>query len=143
MNTISVRAIIEHKGKFLLVKHKADPTFWCLPGGSMELGENIFSALERELIEETHVKPEIGNLIYIHQIKEKNGYSNPGLYFHIKNSKDYLNHNVSASTHGENEIAEIDWVDITKVNVLPKFLTEELPEIAKKGFNVNTRVRLE
>lgn len=142
-NIISVRAIIEHEGKFLLVKHKADATYWCLPGGRMENGENVLSALERELVEETHVKPEIGSLIYIHQIREKNGYSNPGLYFHIKNYKDYLNHNVAASTHGEHELAEIDWVDITKVTVLPKFLASELPDIAKKGFNVNTRIRLE
>ncbi|MCP6719861.1 MAG: NUDIX hydrolase [Patescibacteria group bacterium] len=142
-NTISVRAIIEYEGKFLLVRNNASADFWCLPGGGMEPGENILSALERELIEETHVKPEISNLIYIHQIREKNGYSNPGLYFHIKNSKDYLNHNVAASTHGGHELAEIDWVDVTKVTVLPRFLASELPDIARNGFNVNTRIRLE
>lgn len=140
---LSVRAIIEYSGEFLLVRHAVDPSFWCLPGGGMETGEDIFSALEREMIEETKVKPVIGNLIYIHQVKEKNGtYSAPGLYFHIKNSKDYINHDLAESTHGKKEIVEIEWLDINKVTVLPKFLSIELPDIAKKGFNVNTRIRL-
>lgn len=143
MGRISVRAIIEYDGKFLLVKHRASATFWCLPGGGIEPGENILSALEREMIEEIHVKPVIGNLIYIHQVKREDGYTSPGLYFHVKNSKDYLNHDVASSTHGKHEIAEIDWFDITRVTVLPKFLASELPEIAKNGFNVNTRIRLE
>jgi len=143
MNRISVRAIIEYKGKFLLVKHKADSSYWCLPGGRIEDGENVLSALERELVEETNVKPEIGNLIYIHQIKENDRYNIPEFFFHVKNAKDYLNHNVADSTHGEHELAEIDWVDVTKVTVLPKFLSNELPDIAKKRFNVHTRIRLE
>ena len=143
MYRISVRAIIEHDGKFLLVKHRADSTFWCLPGGGLEEGENVLSALERELIEETHVKPVIGNLIYIHQVKQDDGYTAPGLYFHIKNAEDYLNHNIYDSSHGKHEIAEIDWFDITKVTVLPKFLATELPDISKNGFNIPARVKFD
>lgn len=143
MSNISVRGIVENEGKFLLVRHKADDSYWCLPGGGMESDEDLFSALERELVEETCIKPEIGNLIYIHQIKTENGYSAPGFFFHIKNSQDYLNHDMNHSSHGKNELVEIDWLDITKITVLPKFLAKELPDIAKNGFNVNTRIRLE
>ncbi len=143
MSKISVRGIIENEGKFLLVRHKADDGYWCLPGGGIEPNEDLLSALQRELIEETCVKPVIGNLIYIHQIKSENGYSNPGFFFHVKNPKDYLNHDMNHSSHGKNELVEMDWFDITKITVLPKFLAKELPDIAKNGFNVNTRIRLE
>lgn len=142
--SISVRAIIEYDGKFLLVKQKSfgSADLWCLPGGRMEPGENIISALERELIEEINVKPEIGNLIYIHQIKEADGtFSIPGFYFHIKNAKDYLKHNINQSSHGTKELEMMEWVDITKVNVLPKFLASELPKISQHDFNVNTKIR--
>lgn len=146
MNCISVRAIIEYEGKFLLVRNKSfgsDHGFWCLPGGGLKTGEDVFSTLKREMVEEMNIVPEIGNLLYIHQIKTDVGYTAPGLFFHIKNAKDYLTYDVEHSTHGKEELAAIDWVDIAEVDVLPKFLKNELPEIIKQGFVVSTRVRLE
>jgi 8-oxo-dGTP diphosphatase len=142
MNRISVRAIIEHAGKFLLVRHTSMPDFWCLPGGRVETGESVFEALKRELVEEMNIKPEIGNLVYIHQIKEKDGYSSPGFFFHVKNTKDFLNHDAAISSHGKAELVEVDWVDIATANVLPEFLSSELPDIAREGFSGNTRIRL-
>jgi ADP-ribose pyrophosphatase YjhB (NUDIX family) len=141
MSRMNARAIIEYGGKYLLVRQKSsNGAFWCLPGGGIEAGEDIISALERELIEEVGVKPVVGNLLFVHQIKDTKGYSLPGFYFHVSNGKDYLHVDTSATTHGELELLEVAFVDIQRVNVLPKFLAGTLPALARLEFNAPTQV---
>ena len=49
---IAVRAFVfDEDDKFLIVKH-ASWQPWCLPGGHIEEGETMFTALEREMQEE-------------------------------------------------------------------------------------------
>lgn len=48
MNLVSVKAIIEHEGKFLFARQHFDTTFWCCLDGSLEPGEDLFPALKRE-----------------------------------------------------------------------------------------------
>jgi len=53
--------IINEKGEILLIKRKAEPGkgLWSIPGGVVELGENLHDALVREVKEETglDIKP--------------------------------------------------------------------------------------
>lgn len=51
---MSVGAIIKHEGKLLLVKRRVEPEKgkWTIPGGAVELGEEIRDALIREVKEE-------------------------------------------------------------------------------------------
>lgn len=50
-------------------------------------------------------------------------------FFHVTNGEDYLNIDLSKTTHGEQEIAEIGFVDPRQSQVLPTFLaTEPLAE---------------
>ena len=51
MSKLGVRAVIENDGLYLLVSNKVSPDFWCLPGGGVESGEDILTAMERELLE--------------------------------------------------------------------------------------------
>jgi ADP-ribose pyrophosphatase YjhB (NUDIX family) len=139
-----VRGIIEYQGKYLLVKNKSSQAdFWCLPGGSVEENEAFLEALEREMIEETGIKPVIGNLLFVHQVKIKDGWSIPGLYFHIKNSKDYLNIDITKTSHGELELNDIDFVDIANAFVLPEFLKTELPKLKKLDFVAPAQFKLD
>jgi len=46
------------------------------------------------------------------------------LFFHVTNVADFINIDLSKTTHGEEEIAEIAFIDASKEHVLPKFLTE-------------------
>ena len=142
MGRMGARGIIEYDGKFFLVRNVVSPDFWCLPGGGIEEGEDVMSAIVRELIEETGITPEIGNLLYIHQVKDPIGFGTPEFLFHIKNGIDYLNFNIHRTTHGEAELAEAGFVDINTVTVLPEFLKAELPELVANGFNAPTQFRL-
>lgn len=142
MNRVSVKAIIEHEGKFLFARQHFDTTFWCCLGGGLESGEDLFSALKRELVEEANVEPVIGNLLFIQQIKTKQGYNLPEFFFHVTNSDAYLNHDKAGSTHGEKELADIDWIDPSQVTIKPEFLAERLPVIVNQNFDVTTELHL-
>ncbi len=56
---------------------------------------------------------------YLHKDNE-----NIELFFGIKNVDDYIDIDLSKTTHGAEEIAEIGYIDTKSNNVLPKFLTE-------------------
>lgn len=49
---VRVAAIIEQDGSVLMVRHeKGADTYWLLPGGGVDFGESLVTALERELRE--------------------------------------------------------------------------------------------
>lgn len=136
---VSVRGIVLHEGKLLCVRLKpykgslqleADSDYWCLPGGGLDEGEALLVGVEREMTEETGVKPIVGNLLYVQQFThgEKDYLE---FFFHITNAEDYLHIDLSKTTHGEIEIAEIGFIDPTTKRVLPEFLqTDPLKKIA-------------
>ena len=128
---IAVRGIVIHDNKILLVrlKHtKVVPEWvrlsWCLPGGGLWDDEAITDGLIREMIEETGVRPFIGNLLYINQFNS-NDKNHIEFFFHVKNSEDYLNPDISKSSHGLEELEEIDFKDLKSTPILPEFLTQE------------------
>lgn len=128
---IAVRGIAIHEGKLLCVrlrKYKENSTeeasYWCLPGGGLESGEAIETGIKREMIEETGIEPVVGNVLYIQQfsLEDKELLE---FFFHIINGQDYLQVDLSKTSHGEKEIAEIAYVDPKTTHILPDFLTTE------------------
>lgn len=126
---ISVRAIVVHDGKLLCVKlhgfsHPVYGDYWCLPGGGLEDGETLLDGIAREMLEETGINPKIGNLMYVHQFKADDT-DHTEFFFGIKNGQDYEHIDLSKTTHGELEIAEIAYVDPAQTFILPTFLSHE------------------
>lgn len=66
--SVSVNAIIEDKGKVLLVKRRKEPFkgYWSLPGGYVEYGESVEEALRREVKEEVGIDIEIDRLLNVY-----------------------------------------------------------------------------
>lgn len=60
-----VRAIIVQNSKILLIKRvKPEIVYWVIPGGGVEEGETIESALQRECLEELGVEVAVGEPIF-------------------------------------------------------------------------------
>lgn len=128
---VAVRAIIEHKGKLLAVQLKPYKTsiileepYWCTIGGGVDVGEALVPALKREVMEEVGIKPVVGNLLYVQQFihgdKEQMEF-----FFHVTNSEEFLEIDLSKATHAAEEIDKIDFITPATVNILPVFLREE------------------
>lgn len=67
---LRVCGILRDHHRVLLLNHSMlneDHIFWNFPGGGMEEGEDIISALQREFREETRLNVAVHELIYIHQ----------------------------------------------------------------------------
>jgi len=136
---IAVRAIIEKDGKLLLVKLKpydtAEPEdYWCTVGGGVDVCEPLEDAIVREIIEETGIAPVIGNLLYVMQWKnEQDDVENIEFFFHVTNSSDFTKIDLSKTTHGEAEIAEMAFINPKEAYILPKFLNDiDYTDIANK-----------
>lgn len=128
---IAVRGMVLYKGRLLCVRLKPykahlkrDNSYWCLPGGKIEKHESLTNALIREMIEETGVTPVIGNLLYVQQFNY-NEQDCLEFFFHVTNSDDYLDIDLTKTSHGAIEIEQIDFIDPSANHVLPTFLTTE------------------
>lgn len=129
---IAVRAVIlDDDGKLFCVRLKAykDKTqpendYWCLPGGGIYENEALKTALHREMIEETAVAPEIGELLYVQQYFDGKQ-QQIEFFFHVTNAHDYLDIDLAEATHAEEEIAEYGFVNPGTTYILPDFLTKE------------------
>lgn len=62
---VAVDGIIENdNNEILLVKNRTHGTY-TVPGGQVEVGENLIDALKREIMEESGVEVEVGKLICV------------------------------------------------------------------------------
>lgn len=63
---VAVGAVVTHLGKVLLVLRGQPPAqhMWAIPGGSVDLGETLQAAAEREIMEETGLRIKAGEVIY-------------------------------------------------------------------------------
>lgn len=70
----AVKAMIEREDKILVLKTETENnSFWVLPGGKVEYGEDPYEALGREIKEEISVEADIGDPVgmYYFYIGEK------------------------------------------------------------------------
>jgi ADP-ribose pyrophosphatase YjhB (NUDIX family) len=128
---VTVRAIIILEEKLLAVrlhqyKGKATSTndYWCTPGGGVDEGEALIPALKREIIEELGPEPKIGRLLYIQQFVHKST-EQLEFFFHVINAEDYVNLNLSATSHGATEIEKVEFINPSKENLMPAFLRSQ------------------
>lgn len=123
-----MRGFIFADGKLLCVKLsdyneviKAD--YWCLPGGGLEFGESLQEGVARELYEELGVQAKVGNLLYVQQFTS-DGEEHLEFFFHITNPEDFVDFDLSQTSHGVEEIKELEFVDPKSSYILPRFLSE-------------------
>ena len=64
---VGVGAVIIDDGKVVLIKRRYEPLKgqWSLPGGGVEVGETLETAVAREMLEETGLEVEVGPVIEV------------------------------------------------------------------------------
>lgn len=74
---VAVGALVMRDGRILVVERGKQPAegIWALPGGSVELGETLAEAAEREVLEETGVVVRAGAVVHAFDavVRDDNG----------------------------------------------------------------------
>lgn len=126
---VSVRGICVRDGKLFCVKNTAYITekpseFWCTPGGGVDDGEDLVTALKREITEELDISAKVGKLLYIQEYYDKRlKQIYLEFFYHIENDQDFDDIDLSKTSHGQAEIADFGFIDAKNEYVLPKFLS--------------------
>lgn len=128
---IASRAIILHNNKILLVQHKGR-NFYSLPGGKVDEGEDVQTALVREIEEELAVHAKIEKMLFVHEFQYPGGDMSLEFFFLIKNGEDFLGELKGEYT--EIELADIAWKNLDEeMNIMPRFLQEKIKKLSSES----------
>jgi ADP-ribose pyrophosphatase YjhB (NUDIX family) len=124
---IGVRAIIYKDGKLLANKFHSkggESVFWATPGGGLDPGESLTTGLQRELIEETGIKAQIGRLLFIQQFTSERDNRDEELefFFYIENAEAFAAIDLNQTSHGALELTRCEFIDPRNEVILPSFL---------------------
>ena len=112
LGKVATKAIIVKDGKVLIVRDHKDDAMWDLPGGRINIGENIEDALRREIMEELGVEINIKSVIYSSQrVHTSEGSSHLFIYCEVTVADPSQSLNVPSE-----ELAEVKWIDKDTVN---------------------------
>jgi len=75
-------ALFDDRGRLLLIRRK-DNGLWALPGGFMDLGEQVLDAVRREVLEETGLEIEIGRLVGVYSHPQDSLYIHQGPEYQV------------------------------------------------------------
>jgi 8-oxo-dGTP diphosphatase len=111
--TSVVAVIINNSGEVLLTRRNIPPFHgeWVMPGGKIDLGEQISSALRREVMEEVGLVVEVQNLldVFEHVTPGEDHYHFVILYYRCHP----LSNNI---VHNETEVSDARWVPAEKLS---------------------------
>lgn len=127
---INVRGIVWHEGRLLAVRHKTkdgeEASYWATPGGGLDPLESLTDGIKRELLEETGITAEVGELLFVQQFSSNSRRSVEELefFYHIKNPEAFMDIDLESTTHGFDELSRIEFVELSNIDILPKFLSK-------------------
>ena len=115
---VGVGAIVIKDGKVLLVKRGIAPSkgLWAIPGGSVELGETLQEAAEREIMEETGLASRAVKLVYTFDFIERDDSGKIRFHFTIV---DIMADYISGTPKGADDALEARWVSPEELKELP------------------------
>ena len=116
--------VTDERGRLLMIQRGHDPGagLWSIPGGRIEPGETDAQALAREMLEETNLQVEVGNLIGRVQRE--------GLGGTIIDIRDYAATVTGGTLRAGDDAADARWVTAAELGRLE--VTEGLIEALKE-----------
>jgi 8-oxo-dGTP diphosphatase len=130
VRTAVVAVVKNPDGKVLLTKRAIPPYLgkWVMPGGKVDLGEPITSALKREVREEVGLEVHVEGLIDIYEIVPSNEHAEHYVILY------YLASPKSGDlTPNEGEVSEVIWADRKAVSRMD--IPDGTRHILSKVFN--------
>lgn len=130
---VGVGGVVIQQGKVLLVRRASPPLAgeWSIPGGILELGETLPQAARRELLEETGLQVEPGEVLEVFErIERQDGRVR---YHYVV--VDYLCRFLGGELAASSDVSDARWV---LAEDLPQYrLTAKAAEVIRKAFQMH------
>ena len=127
---VGVGAVIVDGGRVLLVRRATDPLKgeWSVPGGMVELGERLRDSVRREVLEETGLVVEPGEVLDVFDSIFTDGQGRTQYHYVLV---DYLCRRISGAATAGTDVSDVRWV---RENDLPVMaLRESIEQVVRKG----------
>ena len=130
---VGVGAVIVAEGKVVLIKRKYEPLkgHWSLPGGMVEIGETLESALSREMLEETGLRVQVGPVIEVFDRIMRDDQKRVRYHFVLI---DYLCWPAGGTLTPGSDVDAAIWVD--PVALAQYDLTEKATSVIQRGLTL-------
>lgn len=111
---LGVGGVVLQNGHVLLVKRASEPLKgeWSIPGGLVELGEKLLDAVRREVLEETGLAVEPGEVLELFDSIWKDADGRCQYHYVLV---DYLCHVTGGDLHAATDASEVRWVTENEV----------------------------
>lgn len=114
----SGKALIIRDGKMLAIRLRDETgEFYILPGGGQEAGELLPDAVVREVAEETGIRVECGELLFVLEGAHGEPFHRVDLVFRCE----YRSEIPDAQLHGDQTQVGYEWLDIAALNTAPLY----------------------
>ena len=127
---IGVGAVIVHRNRVLLVRRATEPLKgeWSVPGGMLELGEKLRDGVRREVLEETGIHVEPGEVLVVFDsiFRDEQGRTQ---YHYVL--IDYLCRVVSGEARAGSDVSEVRWVQEHELAAMG--LRDSIEQVVRKG----------
>lgn len=134
---LRVAAIILHEGKLLTTKMtKKGFSYYVLPGGGVEMDEDIYEAIKREVKEETNLDVLKLKLVYIKELKNEKIGRGVEFYFYVEEYSGELRKGFDPEEK-ESILEAVELLDLGGLNDVvfhPEELKEQLKIDARNNF---------
>lgn len=114
---VAVGAVVFNNNRVLLVRRGQPPSedLWAIPGGSVEIGETLQEAAEREILEETGITIRAGEPVYTFDVIDRDGAGKIRFHYVIVDlGADYVRGDPTAG----DDAVEARWVTAREINNL-------------------------
>ena len=132
---IGVGAVIVDRDRVLLVCRATEPLKgeWSVPGGMLELGEKLRDGVRREVLEETGLEVEPGEVLDVFDSIFRDEHGRTQYHYVLI---DYLCRLISGEARAGSDVSEVRWVQEDELSAMG--LRDSVEQVVLKGL---TRVR--
>ena len=127
---IGIGAVIVDAGRVLLVRRATEPLRgeWSVPGGMLELGETLRDGVRREVLEETGVEVEPGEVLDVFDSIFTDTLGRTEYHYVLI---DYLCRRLSGEAVAGSDVSDVRWVT---ADALPAMdLRKSIEQVVRKG----------
>jgi mutator protein MutT len=132
---IAVGAIIRHQDRLVLIRRAKEPSKgrWTFPGGAVELGESLEDAVRREVLEETGLYVELGDVAAVidHVARDEVG----AVRYHFV-IVDYHARPVGGTLQPGSDVSDARWATLEDLDGLQ--MTEKAAALARELLHTKT-----